>query len=220
MMLQGMGDVWWLGLRDLVRFHDRFEVEPMGLSFSSSCISSKRNALLLITDWVHSDLSFNVRLLDYTFSKYKIEIAKIAREEFLNSNDLKLLASSDGVTIGGHAESHLPLSMLNSDDVIGEMIRNKKTLENVIQREVKHFAYPYGSASAAGYREAMLARSVGFSTAVTTRLGNLFRPHSDSPFLLPRLPILDHDRVAQMEAKIAGVEKLLRHPFAAPAVVC
>jgi peptidoglycan/xylan/chitin deacetylase (PgdA/CDA1 family) len=86
-------------------------------------------------------------------------------------------------------------------------------LESTIQREVRHFAYPFGEMNTADEREARIAESAGFVTAVTTRTGNLFFEHAEFPFLLPRLTILNHDRSAQLAAKLAGVEKLIRHPF-------
>jgi peptidoglycan/xylan/chitin deacetylase (PgdA/CDA1 family) len=96
------------------------------------------------------------------------------------------------------------------------MVRNKQMLESAIQYEVKHFAYPFGERNSAGAREARMAQNAGFVTAVTTRMGNLFREHAAHPFTLPRLTVLNHDRNAQLAAKLAGVEKLLRHPFDPP----
>ena len=213
-MLNGECDVWWLGLRDLLLAEDRVEMEPMGLTFLTASIEEKCQALLLITDWVHRDVESNAEALKRILSRYGIDMASIARKEALDLEELKRLSKHELVTIGGHAETHLPLSSLGEADAFGEMVRNKQMLESAIQREVRHFAYPFGERNTAGTREARIAESAGFVTAVTTRTGNLFREHAGHPFLLPRLTVLNHDRNAQMAAKLAGVEKLLRHPFA------
>jgi peptidoglycan/xylan/chitin deacetylase (PgdA/CDA1 family) len=213
-MVNGQGDVWWLGLRDLLLAQDRVEMEPMGLTFSTKCINDKCKTLLLITDWVHRDVESNSKALKRILSRYGIDIADIARKEALDLEELKLLSQHELVTIGGHAETHLPLNSLEAADAFAEMVRNKQMLESAIQQEVKHFAYPFGERNSVGGREACLAKSAGFATAVTTCMGNLFREHEGFPFTLPRLTVLNHDRKAHLAAKLAGVEKFLRHPFA------
>jgi peptidoglycan/xylan/chitin deacetylase (PgdA/CDA1 family) len=215
-MVNGQGDVWWLGLRDLLLAQDRVEMEPMGFTFSTKCIDDKRKALLLITDWVHRDVQSNSMALKRILSRYGIDIEGIARKEALDLEELKRLSQHELVTIGGHAETHLPLNSLEAADALSEMVRNKQMLESATQLEVKHFAYPFGERNSAGAREACLAKSAGFVSAVTTRMGNLFREHEAFPFTLPRLTVLNNDRKAHLAAKLAGVEKFLRHPFDPP----
>ena len=212
-MVKGEGDFWWLGLRDLLLVQDRVEMEPMGLTFVTASFQEKCKALLLITDWVHRDVESNAKALKRILARYGIDMTSIARKEALNLEELKRLSGHELVTIGGHAETHLPLNSLEEVDAFGEMVRNKQMLESAIQREVRHFAYPFGERNTAGAREARVAQSAGFATAVTTRMGNLFKEHSEFPFLMPRLTVLNHDRNAQLAAKLAGVEKLLRQPF-------
>ena len=69
-IVNGQGDVWWLGLRDLLLAQDRVEMEPMGLTFSRKCIDDKCKTLLLITDWVHRDLKSNSKALKQILSRY------------------------------------------------------------------------------------------------------------------------------------------------------
>lgn len=215
-MLSGECDVWWLGLRDMLLAHDRVEIEPMGLTFLTASVEEKCQALLMITDWVHRDVESNAKALKRIISRYGIDMASIVRKEALDLEELKRLSRHELVTIGGHAETHLALSSLDEEDAFGELVRNKQMLECAIQGEVKHFAYPFGERNTAGAREVKIAESAGFVTAVTTRMGNLFSEHAAFPFLLPRLTVLNHDRNAQLAAKMAGVEKLLRHPFDPP----
>jgi peptidoglycan/xylan/chitin deacetylase (PgdA/CDA1 family) len=212
-MVNGEGDVWWLGLRDLLLEQDRIEMEPMGFTFSTASIEEKCKTLLLITDWVHRDVQNNAKALKQILLTYGVDMASIARKEALDLEELKRLSRHELVTIGGHAETHLPLNSLQKADAFGEMVRNKQMLESVIQREVRHFAYPFGERNTAGIREARIAESAGFKTAVTTRMGNLFSEHAAFSFLLPRLTVLNHDRNAHLTAKLAGVETILRHPF-------
>jgi peptidoglycan/xylan/chitin deacetylase (PgdA/CDA1 family) len=212
-MIKGLADFWWLGLRDLLLAQDMVEIEPMGTKFLATGIKDKCNALLLITDWVHRDVKRNSKELNRILVHYGINLESIARREALNNQELLFLSKHELVTIGGHAETHVPLNTLAEEDAFGEMAGNKQMLESIIQREVRHLAYPFGGRNTTGAREARIAESVGFSTAVTTRTGNLFKQHSLSPFLLPRVTVLNHDRNDHISAKLAGVEKLLRNPF-------
>ena len=175
--VNGQGDVWWLGLRDLLLAQDRLKMESMGLTFSTKSIENKCKTLLHITDWVHRDVDSNSKALKRILSRYGIDIEGIARKKALNLEELKLLSQHELVTIGGHTETHLPLNSLEAVDAFAEMVRNKQMLENAIQLEVKHFAYPFGERNSAGAREACLAKRAGFVSAVTTRIGNLFREH-------------------------------------------
>lgn len=217
-MVEGTIDAWWLGLRDLMLAHERVEVQPMGATFKTATTRQKASALLLVTDWVHKDIDGRSRELKRTFSRYGIDTASIARREALAPVDLHTLARHPLVTLGGHAESHRPLSSLGEEDALGEMVRNKHMLEDAAGCEVRHFAYPFGNTNAAGAREAALARRAGFATAVTSRSGNLFAEHLHDPMMLPRVAVLNQDRNAHLDAKLAGVEELLRRPFRTPGI--
>jgi len=209
-MISGEGDVWWLGLRNLILAEDKLDIKPMGVTFKTSNYQEKNRALLLITDWIHKDVEKNSSDLKKVFSDYKIDLMSLAREEMLNFEELKQLSQNELVTIGGHAETHKPLNSLSESNVYSEMIKNKKMLESTIQRPIKHFAYPFGEINTAGMREARIAESIGFESAVTTQIGNLFSEHAVFPFLLPRLTVINTDRYPQLAAKLAGTEKIFR----------
>jgi peptidoglycan/xylan/chitin deacetylase (PgdA/CDA1 family) len=209
-MISGEGDVWWLGLRNLILAEDKLDIRPMGVTFKTSNYQEKNRALLLITDWIHKDVEKNSSDLKKVFLDYKIDLMCLAREEMLNFEELKQLSQNELVTIGGHAETHKPLNSLSESNVYSEMIKNKKMLESTIQRPIKHFAYPFGESNTAGMREARIAESIGFESAVTTQIGNLFSEHALFPFLLPRLTVINTDRYPQLAAKLAGTEKIFR----------
>jgi peptidoglycan/xylan/chitin deacetylase (PgdA/CDA1 family) len=90
------------------------------------------------------------------------------------------------------------------------MKNGRRVLENIIQREVVHFAYPFGNARACGKREAQIARAAGFRTAVTTRRGTLFREHLDDLYALPREPLVGDDTAATLQCKLRGVNRALQ----------
>ena len=100
---------------------------------------------------------------------------------------MRTLARDPLVEIGGHTDTHRRLAWLDIDEARADVLTNKMFLETLLQRPVKHFAYPYGDASACGPREFELAADLGFQTATTGRLGGLFPAHATTSTAWPRL---------------------------------
>jgi peptidoglycan/xylan/chitin deacetylase (PgdA/CDA1 family) len=69
---------------------------------------------------------------------------------------------------------------LTDDEAKAEMRDNKVWLEELLGREVPHFAYPFGRPAISGEREARIAREVGFDIAVTTDPGSLHNVHGEA----------------------------------------
>nr|WP_246386811.1 polysaccharide deacetylase family protein [Litorivivens lipolytica] len=70
-----------------------------------------------------------------------------------------------GVTVGSHTVSHAVLANETADNVRAEVVRSKHYLQNCLNTEIKHFAYPDGSFNALVIAE--VARA-GYTSAVTT----------------------------------------------------
>jgi peptidoglycan/xylan/chitin deacetylase (PgdA/CDA1 family) len=145
-----------------------------------------------------------------------IDCGVLARQEGLTADQLKQLASSPLVTIGAHTERHPNLARASAPDVEREMTAGRRILENILQREVVHFAYPFGYAGACGKREAQIARAAGFRTAVTTLRGTLFPEHLDDLYALPREPLVDNDTPATLQWKLGGVHRAFQSLFGDP----
>jgi peptidoglycan-N-acetylglucosamine deacetylase len=80
--------------------------------------------------------------------------------------DLVALAG-DGFEIGGHTVSHRILTEVNQSDLVREVGDCKKTLEQILGREVATFCYPRGRFNAAVVGEVERA---GYRGARTTRM--------------------------------------------------
>ncbi len=89
------------------------------------------------------------------------------------------------LTIGSHTVHHLPLKKLPEDQARFELQESKRYLENLMDYEIKHLAYPYGSANECGEREFKLAQELGYHSGVTFMPGNLVG-NNLNPFSLPR----------------------------------
>jgi len=96
-------------------------------------------------------------------------------ESGLRTEHLKELDLS-GAEIGSHSFAHLDMSNSQLQDSIDDLAMCKTTLEDVLSREVRFFAYPFGRVS----KEAVNAvESVGFSYAFSTRSGYLEESESN-----------------------------------------
>jgi len=205
-MMTGEIDAWWLGLAAWVRGHDRIELPDLDCRFDCTDHAGKRRAYRSIEALVHADYDA-LAPVRAAVASHGIDCSALARREGLNAAQLRELAASPLVTIGAHTERHINLARATAREVKLEMTASRNSLENILQREVVHFAYPFGNARACGPREAALARATGFRSAVTTRRGTLFPEHLDHPYALPREPIAGNDTAATLHCKLGGVNR-------------
>jgi len=76
-------------------------------------------------------------------SKFSELNKKYDKKVYLDAADLKSL-SENGVLIGNHSSSHKILSECDENEMRQEILDNKLFLEEIINKEVKHLALPYG----------------------------------------------------------------------------
>ena len=205
---------WWLGLREIFRSRDTVTIDAMGTRFRCPDFDNKTSALSKVTQWIHQDYH-RAAMLAPTFNKAGVSLSALNEAYFLDERELQALAQHSLASIGGHTASHAALASLDVHSAQAEMADNRNYLEKLLQRPVRHLAYPYGDSRACGPREEHLAKDAGFSTAVTTR----HRHVSDRKlnyFALPRIGIGGQfeTRIA-FEARMSGVQsavhKLLGH---------
>jgi peptidoglycan/xylan/chitin deacetylase (PgdA/CDA1 family) len=100
---------------------------------------------------------------------------------------IREMQDSGLVEFGAHSVRHARLGRLNEAEAHWEITRSKNDCESLVGQEMRHFAYPYGDATAAGEREAAICAKMGFSSAVTTESSTIFASDSTRPYALPRL---------------------------------
>lgn len=86
---------------------------------------------------------------------------------YISSDDLRELALDPLCTIGSHGLKHTFFSKYTNEEALADMKKSKETLQGLTGREVKLFAFPYGSFAACGWRKHKLVKAVykyGFST--------------------------------------------------------
>lgn len=203
-MSTGAIDAWWLGLAALIRAHDRIELPELDCRFDCRDQAGKQLAYGAITARIHANYD-ELAPVKAAIAAGGIDCGALAQREALSTEQLRRLAASPLVTIGAHGVRHINLARASAAEAKRDVIASRRRLEDIIDREVVHFAYPFGNANACGEREAQIARAAGFRTAVTTRRGTLFPKHADHLFALPREPLCGTDTAASLRCKVAGV---------------
>lgn len=95
----------------------------------------------------------------------------LADDLMLTRQQLQELSAA-GVEIGNHTVSHPVLSAVDDDTVLQELQGSSQDLEAVIQKAVRHFAYPNGIPEQDfEARHRQMIKELGFVSAVTTQWG-------------------------------------------------
>ena len=203
-MSRGDIDNWWSGLAQIIRMQDKVTVDELGMTFQATSRREKSNLYSILKEKISNSV-LSKEGLAILFKKYSVNLSSIIKNEAMSEEEIRRLSSSPFVNIGGHTVSHPHLSRLDADEARRELLENKLWLENLIDQEVRHVAYPFGGIMSCGPREAQLAKEVGFKTGVTTRIGNLFEEHLDHLAALPRIrPFNKYKNTRLIEFQVSG----------------
>lgn len=95
----------------------------------------------------------------------------LPQDLMLTRRQLQELATA-GIEIGNHTVSHPVLSAVEESRVVHELEQSSRDIEAIIQRPVRHFAYPNGiPGKDFTERHQQLIKDLGFASAVTTHWG-------------------------------------------------
>jgi len=108
----------------------------------------------------------------------------IDRDGYITRQHLEELNKETLCTIGAHTITHPMLRY--SPDYYKEISDSKKNLEQIIQRKVEFFAYPFGQYSSVSKRIREVAKNAGYSCAFCTIGAPLNESSSKDIFFLPR----------------------------------
>jgi peptidoglycan/xylan/chitin deacetylase (PgdA/CDA1 family) len=138
-------------------------------------------------------------------SNASIDALARTRDLCLDWEALAVLTADPLCTIGAHTLTHPLLGSLDADTARREMVESKAILQAKLGRPVRHIAYPVGDPLAAGEREFLRAREVGFETGLTTRPGVIYPEHVAHLRALPRLSVNGlHQSIAEFDVLLSG----------------
>ncbi|WP_033137595.1 polysaccharide deacetylase family protein [Aeromonas finlandensis] len=117
----------------------------------------------------------------------------------MSGDQVKALAASGHVEIGGHTLTHPRLSQLSPEQQAHEIQENKRQLEALLGHPLLSFAYPYGDMNDSAKKQAIAA---GYRFAVATNSGPKAM-HQD-PHQIRRIAIFPRTDVFGLWRKIRG----------------
>lgn len=190
---EGDGRLWWITLERLIASKDRIEADigDATIRLDTATAAAKQEAYERLHDLLRGSADGGELKAAMTAlcGRYGVDETAVARELCLPWNELRDFAAHPLVTIGAHSTSHAILAKQSETAAAAELFGSRARIQDQLQREVLHMAYPYGDKSAVGTREFALARSAGYKTAVTTRPGMVFPNGADHLTALPRVSL-------------------------------
>lgn len=208
----GTADLWWYTISNLLAAYGSITLNHRGAGLLLSLKRPKQslNDFKALYERLGRDEQMEV-MADLTM---KYPLPDNGGRLWLNWDEIRELAGDRLCSIGCHTVNHLSLGTLSQEDARDELLRSKLEIEAQIARPVRHLAYPYGKRGDASVREAHLAVELGFTSAVTTRIGNLFEPHADHLLMLPRIPLYQGGKNGQLsEIFLSGMYTAFANRF-------
>ena len=209
--------MWWLGLEQILVENDVLEFPWHGVIQHHPAITpaQKRKAYEAAASiLVAASRQQRRRVCEELGANYGVSFMELTERNTLTPKMMREMRTSGLVEFGAHTVSHANLLRLPASDAHHEIAESRHDLEDLLGDEVRHFAFPYGRADAAGPREFALCRELGFETATTTRIGNLFPGHLDWMHALPRLTIGgQYQDISATDVLLSGTYSAVRHGF-------
>ena len=181
--------IWWYLLEDLIlnREHLTFEHEGQFYDFDCMTEEGKAEAYNITRKlFKFADVAGREQLTKSVLLANGIDLLQKLDEVALTWSQLKQVSDDPLVTLSAHTANHYVLSSLSDGEVRFEISESKRILEEKLDRQINHFAYPFGNRREAETREFRIAANCGFKTAMTTRTGNIYHSHSSHLCALPR----------------------------------
>lgn len=142
------------------------------------------------------------------------DVSDLAKQLCMNWDELRELSKDPLVTIGNHTVSHYMLAKHPEEVAHAEIEDAQARLTRELNIVPKHLAYPVGDPTSAGPREFRVAQELGFTSALTTRLGVLYPKHKKHMRALPRVSLNGHYQERKyIELFVSGLPFAINNRF-------
>ena len=196
----GTMPLWSVGLEDALT--ERKSVALDGQVIKLSGAEGRRAAFQRISSWW--DGPDAIRHYVAFCAANGIDMEAMHWKHAISWEMLEQLAKDPLIEIGAHTINHPRMSELSPEAVLAELEGSRTRLNERLNLNVQHFAFPYGRSGDCGPRDFALARRAGFLSAATTRKG-LVRGGQDR-FSMPRNTINGgHRSLGAMEMHLMGL---------------
>lgn len=191
-LVDGVGEVWWQALEDIVAAQDGIAVRSDGDTeyFDCRTLREKRRTYETLY-WRMREMPEpqRVAFIRELARQYGFDLERQCRELIMDWSELKAFGRERLCTIGAHTVHHYELAKLPADEAASEIEESLRILNAQFGVRPRHLSYPIGGARSAGPREFAIARELGLASAVTTRPGGLYAADRDRLHSLPRISL-------------------------------
>ncbi|MBI5055385.1 MAG: glycosyltransferase [Nitrospirae bacterium] len=125
-------------------------------------------------------------LLEFIFKQLRVDFqAPELRDDILKWNDILEMSRDSRIEFGAHTMFHHSLSRISCSEAHSEISGSKIILQQRLNKEIKTFAYPYGSRKDITDDVKEIVKENGFICGVTLNDG--VNKHGDDLFMLNRM---------------------------------
>ena len=177
-------DIWWYELGEVIqnRAEINFQYQEKKFNF---LLDNKKRKFLAYQNLMKLFKSLKIDAQNELMEKItNTKKRKNYSHICLNSEEILKLEKNPLITISSHGHNHQNLKILSDDEVKYEVTKSLEVLENLINRKVKHFAYPFGGKDQVSTREYNVIEDMKFDSAV---IGSVFPIKDCNFFSLPRI---------------------------------
>ena len=186
----GLGELWWLGLEQVVARNERLGlvIEGVEQRFDCGTAAEKREVYEVLYDWLRSlpQAERSVAIRDMC-GRYRVDLTALSQEAVMTWPDLSGLAEDPLATIGSATLNYPVLSRTLNDVAERELKMGRAVVEAAIGRKAPHVAYPYGDNRAFGRRHMLIASQLDFTSAVTAEPGVITATGQTGIMAMPRI---------------------------------
>jgi peptidoglycan/xylan/chitin deacetylase (PgdA/CDA1 family) len=190
--IDGVGQLWWQAIEDIIARQDAVAFTEAGETeyVETRTLAQKREAFDRLY-WRMRKLPEpdRLNLLAEFTTAYGYDLDRQCRDLIMTWQELRLFAGDPLCTIGAHTVHHYELAKLPAEQARNEMAQSVDVIEAQFGIRPTHLSYPLGGPLSCGTREFVLAKELGFRTAVTTRPGGLYPHHLQKLTELPRVSL-------------------------------
>ena len=160
----GKALLWWYVLEDILLTHNELILGD-GSRYDCSTNDKKNETFVIVKQKIFDSQSPKIeQTLNHLFANYSYSFWDKNKSLALSWEQIGMLATDQLCTIASHTVSHGVLPNMSTEDVKEELNKSKLMIEKHINKEVVHFAYPYGiwndsvlkQVADAGYKTAVL----------------------------------------------------------------
>lgn len=186
----GLGEAWWLALEAVIARESRLSLvmDRKEQHFDIRDASEKYQIYEFLEGWMRSlappDLSAAIKDL---CTRYSVDLAALSREASMDWSDLATLSADPNVTIGTATVNYPVLSSLKDAAALREMTMGRAVAQAAFNRDVRHFAYPFGDRGSWRRTHVAMAEEAGFASAASAIPGVVETEGRTNLLALPRI---------------------------------